>query len=326
MTSVRSTRSILTATTRPSRKPVSCTSTPTPASPAARVFGSARAARCSCGMNQTGWRGECRWPTLSPHRVKRALFTPSGRHPIAAGVLVFARRPCLVRNRELKLVDLASRPCSMVSVALGSLMLRVNAAGKLRYPRPLAPASRWCGPEPLTVQVVFIGQNPSCPLLSVALRANLAYARAVESQKVPNMTENPSTDANESPQRGPARGEKPLQSWKEIAAYLDRDARTARRWEKTQGLPVRRHGDSSRASVYAYPSELDAWRTARKPKAALDVRAATWKRPGPALATAAMVFFAALVVSQGPILNPADPPGRGGRQNRDGRAAGTRRP
>lgn len=47
----------------------------------------------------------------------------------------------------------------------------------------------------------------------------------------------------------PPEGEKPLQSWKEIAAYLERDSRTARRWEKTLGLPVRRHGDSSRASV-----------------------------------------------------------------------------
>ena len=52
---------------------------------------------------------------------------------------------------------------------------------------------------------------------------------------------------------GPPISEKPLQSWKEIAAYLEREPRTARRWEKIQGLPVRRHGDSSRASVYAYP-------------------------------------------------------------------------
>ena len=46
-------------------------------------------------------------------------------------------------------------------------------------------------------------------------------------------------------------GEKPLQSWKEIAAYLERDVRTARRWEQAEGLPVRRHRSSSRSSVYA---------------------------------------------------------------------------
>ena len=32
-----------------------------------------------------------------------------------------------------------------------------------------------------------------------------------------------------------------LESWKEIAAYLQRDAKTARNWEKTEGLPVHRH-------------------------------------------------------------------------------------
>ncbi len=32
-----------------------------------------------------------------------------------------------------------------------------------------------------------------------------------------------------------------LESWKEIAAYLGRDARTVRRWEKNEGLPVQRH-------------------------------------------------------------------------------------
>lgn len=50
-----------------------------------------------------------------------------------------------------------------------------------------------------------------------------------------------------------------LHSWKEIAAYLNRDVRTVRRWEKNQGLPVHRHQHQKSASVYAYRSELDAW-------------------------------------------------------------------
>ncbi len=106
---------------------------------------------------------------------------------------------------------------------------------------------------------------------------------------------------------GPLNGEKPLQSWKEIAAYLDREPRTARRWEKTQGLPVRRHGDSSRASVYAYPSELDAWRAARKPKAAGEQPPRMQVRLAPLVAVAAMTLIATFVVLQGPILNPVDP-------------------
>src|SRR5512146_3181238 len=55
-----------------------------------------------------------------------------------------------------------------------------------------------------------------------------------------------------------------LESWKEIGAYLQRNAVTARRWEKEEGLPVHRHSHKSRASVYAYPSEIDAWRASRR--------------------------------------------------------------
>ena len=51
-----------------------------------------------------------------------------------------------------------------------------------------------------------------------------------------------------------------LDSWKEIALYLNRDVRTVRRWEKDQGLPVRRHQHQKGASVFAYKSEIDTWR------------------------------------------------------------------
>ena len=49
-----------------------------------------------------------------------------------------------------------------------------------------------------------------------------------------------------------------LDSWKEIAAYLKRDTRTVARWE-AEGLPVHRHLHSTRASVYAFRSEIDVW-------------------------------------------------------------------
>lgn len=48
-------------------------------------------------------------------------------------------------------------------------------------------------------------------------------------------------------------------SWKEIAAYLARDMRTVRRWEKEKGLPVHRVPGGSRRAVYAYRGEVDAW-------------------------------------------------------------------
>ena len=56
-----------------------------------------------------------------------------------------------------------------------------------------------------------------------------------------------------------------LEGWKAIAAYLNRDVRTAKRWEVSEALPVRRHRHAARSSVYAYPSEIDAWRESRRP-------------------------------------------------------------
>lgn len=56
------------------------------------------------------------------------------------------------------------------------------------------------------------------------------------------------------------RGEKPLSSWKEIAAYLGCDRRTCIRWEKNHGLPVHRpSSDRSRSHVFAYKREVDDW-------------------------------------------------------------------
>ncbi len=59
-----------------------------------------------------------------------------------------------------------------------------------------------------------------------------------------------------------------LSSWKEIAAYLDCDVRTAHRWEKEYGLPVYRLGKGSRARVFAYEHELAAWLRSRTESAA----------------------------------------------------------
>jgi len=56
----------------------------------------------------------------------------------------------------------------------------------------------------------------------------------------------------------------PLDSWKEIAAYLGRDVTTVQRWEKREGMPVHRHVHDKRGSVYALGSELDAWLRSRR--------------------------------------------------------------
>lgn len=53
--------------------------------------------------------------------------------------------------------------------------------------------------------------------------------------------------------------DRPLRSWKEIASFFGKDQRTVKRWEAARGLPVHRVPGGNRASVYAYPSELEHW-------------------------------------------------------------------
>jgi TolB-like protein/Tfp pilus assembly protein PilF len=65
----------------------------------------------------------------------------------------------------------------------------------------------------------------------------------------------------------PPTDEPRLESWGEIAAYLRREIRTVQRWERYQGLPVRRLQIGKLGSVYAYRSELDKWYRERQPHA-----------------------------------------------------------
>lgn len=55
-----------------------------------------------------------------------------------------------------------------------------------------------------------------------------------------------------------------LNTWKEIAQYLDSSIRTCRRWEIELGLPVHRIRDSVKSRVYAYQDELDEWLKKKK--------------------------------------------------------------
>ena len=57
-----------------------------------------------------------------------------------------------------------------------------------------------------------------------------------------------------------------LDSWKEIATYLKRGVRTARRWEQQEGLPAHRHRHGKQATVYAYAHEIDTWLRGRSTK------------------------------------------------------------
>ncbi len=72
-----------------------------------------------------------------------------------------------------------------------------------------------------------------------------------------------SLEAVSTPKTHPDPRGRRLESWKEIAAYLGRDVTTVRRWERREGLPVYRILHSKLGSVYAYTTELDAWRDGR---------------------------------------------------------------
>jgi Tol biopolymer transport system component len=103
-----------------------------------------------------------------------------------------------------------------------------------------------------------------CRLLPRVGRAALQFGFRIRHDNRPNLE--------------PAMGEQPLvsppaetppkdrlDSWKEIAAYLERDVTTVQRWEKREGMPVHRHLHDKAGSVYASRAELDAWVRSRNP-------------------------------------------------------------
>ena len=105
-------------------------------------------------------------------------------------------------------------------------------------------------------------------------------------------------------------GETPLQSWKEIGAYLQRNEVTARRWEKEEGLPVHRHSHKSRSSVYAYPNEIDAWRAGRKVAPEPAPVRVFWRWP----ALAATMLLCLIMAGNGVRPQVASAQGRAARQ------------
>lgn len=106
-----------------------------------------------------------------------------------------------------------------------------------------------------------------------------------------------------------------LDSWKEIAVYLGRTEKTARRWERREGLPVHRHMHAERGSVYAFRGEVDAWRASRKGRlagdesaqaAGLDRASRRWTLVG--LAAVGLAAAAALAIGWPTSTLPSAPP------------------
>ncbi len=82
-----------------------------------------------------------------------------------------------------------------------------------------------------------------------------------------------------------------LDSWKEIAAHLKRDIRTAQRWEACEGLPVYRHRHGQHDSVYAYKSEIDHWWASRRPSVSAPQKPEPPPHPGERSQTIFLGYF-----------------------------------
>ena len=92
-------------------------------------------------------------------------------------------------------------------------------------------------------------------------------------------------------------GDGRLDSWKEIAAYLGREVRTVQLWEKNEGLPIHRHQHARQGSVYAFQSELDAWKQARANSPAPALPDAPRRKPMPWIAAAVGLVVALIAVA-----------------------------
>ena len=99
--------------------------------------------------------------------------------------------------------------------------------------------------------------------------------------------------------------EERLDSWKDIAAYLQRDVSTVQRWEKREGMPVHRHVHDKLGSVYAFRSDLDAWRARASPLAPAPMpterRRTPWRlvvAAGGLIAVAAIVIVAVSLIGR----------------------------
>lgn len=62
-----------------------------------------------------------------------------------------------------------------------------------------------------------------------------------------------------------------LNSWKEIASFLNRGVRTVQRWERELQLPVHRIGKGNRSPVFAFSAEIKLWLHSNKDRVSTEL-------------------------------------------------------
>jgi hypothetical protein len=87
-----------------------------------------------------------------------------------------------------------------------------------------------------------------------------------------------------------------LDSWKEIARYLQRDVRNEQRWASRDGLPIHRLPHETQGTVFAYRSEIDRWWNGRQLGHAEITNGGPHRRWVLIAATVAAIFILAFTV------------------------------
>jgi len=121
--------------------------------------------------------------------------------------------------------------------------------------------------------------SPNLVLLNSALRGSSAAARSLfhdasegklvgfpnaRPTGIPRLAKPRVDDAAES-------GAAVLNSWKEIASFLNRGVRTVQRWERELQLPIHRIGKGSRSPVFAFSAEIKLWLHSNKERVATEI-------------------------------------------------------
>lgn len=98
-----------------------------------------------------------------------------------------------------------------------------------------------------------------------------------------------------------------LDSWKQIAQYLQRDVRTAERWAAHDGLPVHRIGGVKGRVVFAYADEIDAWLSGHRSDATVgrEITVPTPRRTAQFRALVAVGLMAFGLLAAGLAVAPA---------------------